>query len=88
MEGLELLASPPPCGVGYLKTASLSSINSPLCPKNSSGEALARRYLQSENGYTSTAPHPWPGGQPANHACMLVWHRDKCSLEHRLKPPH
>lgn len=33
-------------------------------------------------------PHSWPGGQPANHACMLVWHRDKCSLEHRLKPPN
>lgn len=33
-------------------------------------------------------PHSWPGGQPANCACMLVWHRDKCSLEHRLKPPN
>lgn len=25
--------------------------------------------------------------KPANRACMLVWHWDKCSLEHRLKPP-
>ena len=85
---MELLASPPSCGVWYLKTASLSSINSPLCPKSSSGRGVGMQILAKWKWIHFHTPHSWPGGQPANRACMSVWHRDKCSLEHRLKPPN
>ena len=88
MQRVELPASPPLCGVRYLKTASLSSINSPLCPKSSSGRGVGMQILAKWKWIHFHTPHSWPGGQPANRACMLVWHRDKCSLEHRLKPPN
>lgn len=88
MQRVELLALPPPCGVWYLKTASLSSINSPLCPKSSSGRGVGMQILAKWKWIHFHTPHSWPGGQPANRACMSVWHRDKCSLEHRLKPPN
>lgn len=37
VEGLAWLASLPPCGVRNLKTASLSSMHSPLCPGSNDG---------------------------------------------------
>lgn len=43
-----------------------------LCPKSGSGQALACRYLQSENGYTSTLLIPGlEDSLPTVHACRF-----------------